>query len=336
MDVQIIAGAGRLVNAQPGRVGASTVTATRAITAMLSALARAAFWAVGALSLALLVGCGAPAVVTDASPADGATLCYVPAGEFRMGAALLDPQRFGVEKPRHTVRLDAYWIDRLEVSNAQFARFVEATGYCTDAERAGVSDVFDAASGTMLRTAGADWRHPHGPASDIYGLDVHPVVQVSWNDASAYCAWAGRRLPTEAEWERAARGLDSRRYPWGDSPPAGDRLNYADRRLAAAWADQTADDGYTFTAPAGSYPAGASPFGALDMAGNVWEWVSDWFDPDYYEHSPIANPPGPASGAARVLRGGGWSSRARGVRTTHRDKLEPDRSNDAIGFRCAR
>jgi len=295
--------------------------------------------------LLLLLLAAAPAACTPAgvvlprvqraAVVDGTTQLEVPAGAFRMGSALFDPQRFGWEKPRHLVDLDAFWIDRTEVANAQFAAFVAATGYVTGPERAGASLVFDPHSGMLESVVGADWRHPVGEGSEPQWPDAGPVVHVTWEDARAYCQWASRRLPTEAEWEKAARGSDGRRYPWGGRAPAGDPLNFADRNLKVAWADPKADDGYAFTAPVGSYPAGASPYGALDMAGNVWEWVADWFDDNYYDVSPARDPQGPAAGAERVLRGGGWSSQARGVRAAHRDRMAPDKASDQIGFRCA-
>ncbi len=286
----------------------------------------------------MLAGCagqGAPADVASRGAPDGMRQWRVPAGAFAMGSAWLDPLRFGWEKPRRRVILDAFWIDQTEVSNEQFARFVSASGYVTDAARAGASLVFEPAGERFVRTAGADWQRPQGPASSLVGLEAHPVTQVSWNDATAYCHWAGRRLPSEAEWEKAARGPDVRRYPWGNREPAGDLLNFADRSLGVAWGSRSADDGYARTAPVGSYPAGASPYGALDMAGNVWEWTADWFDPDYYDRMPTVNPSGPADGTQRAVRGGGWSGRPRGLRAAHRDRQTPDAASDLVGFRCA-
>ena len=160
---------------------------------------------------------------------------------------------------------------------------------------------------------GADWQHPFGPESTAE--DDHPVVQVSWFDAEAYCAWAGGSLPTEAQWEKAARGTDGRTYPWG-SVFDGTWLNYCDASCEGG--DTAFDDGYRFTAPVGSYPAGASPYGALDMAGNVWEWTADWYDDGYYAVSPASNPTGPDSGQYRVLRGGSWNHDRSGMRTAFR------------------
>jgi len=261
-------------------------------------------------------------------PADGMMMVYVPEGEFTMGSNNGDSD----EQPIHTVYLDAYWIDQTEVTNAMFTLFVERTGYQTDAEGEGSSYVFDGTNWNDV--SGADWQHPQGPSSGLAGLNDHPVVHVSWNDAEAYCGWAGVRLPSEAEWEKAARGIDGRTYPWGNQSLARNLLNFADINLNVDWADRNVDDGYQFTAPVGSYPAGASPYGALDMAGNVWEWVEDWYGETYYSQSPESNPTGPASGQYRVLRGGSWVSYGVDLRSAYRYWGGPDLRNYVIGFRC--
>ncbi|HZU87085.1 MAG TPA: formylglycine-generating enzyme family protein [Anaerolineaceae bacterium] len=261
--------------------------------------------------------------------ADGMVMAYVPEGEFSMGSSSGGAN----EQPLHTVYLDAFWIDSTEVTNAMFTLFIEATGYQTDAEGQGGAWIYDGAG--WSETPGADWQHPRGPGSDLTGLEDHPVVNVSWNDAAAYCAWAGVRLPTEGEWEKAARGLDDRTYPWGDQSPAGDLLNFADINLNVDWASASVDDGYQFTAPVGSYPAGASPYGALDMAGNVWEWVNDWYSPTYYAVSPASNPAGPATGTSRVLRGGSWNHDGANLHSSLRLWNDPAAAIDNFGFRCA-
>jgi serine/threonine-protein kinase len=274
---------------------------------------------------------------TQVSAKDGMTLLYVPAGEFLMGAASSDTAAGDSEKPQHKVYLDAFWIDQTEVTNAMFKKFVDATGYQTDAEKQGTSFAFDPAANSWSDTQGANWQHPRGPSSNLTGLDNHPVVQVSWNDAKAYCDWAGRRLPTEAEWEKAARGTDQRTYPWGNQAVAGDRLNFADRHLNVVGADKNVDDGYQFTSPVGSYPAGASPHGALDMAGNVWEWVADWHGEDYYANAPDHNPTGPGgpgAGNSRVARGISWGYAASFARVTSRGSGTPDFREDDLGLRC--
>ncbi|NPV85717.1 MAG: SUMF1/EgtB/PvdO family nonheme iron enzyme [Anaerolineae bacterium] len=265
--------------------------------------------------------------------ADGMEMVYVPAGVFWMGSE--EGEGDEDEHPRHEVYLDAYWIDRTEVTNAKFAKFVAETGYRTDAENAGGGFVFMEESGSWEWVEGADWQHPRGPSSGINGLEEHAVVQVSWNDAAAYCQWAGGRLPSEAEWEKAARGTDGRKYPWGDGDVTGGRANFADRNLGVGWADQGEDDGYKYTAPVGSYPEGASPYGALDMAGNVWEWVADWYDANYYANSPRENPKGPSSGEYRVLRGGSWLIDVSDVRAAGRDWGAPSFTSSSLGFRCA-
>lgn len=283
-------------------------------------------------------------------PADGMRMVYVPGGRFSMGIrspgivltgnlkdASLRLHVFRDQRPRHTVCLDPYWIDRTEVTVAMFRAFVDATGYLTTAERDGWGKPWRQGpkEEEWPRVAGVDWQHPSGPES--FAADDHPVVQVSWEDAASYCAWVTSRLPTEAQWEFAARGGDDRRFPWGNHID-GTRLNSCDAQCPVErWRSQDLDDGYPFTAPVGSYPSGASPYGALDMAGNVWEWVADWYEPDHYEHSSCWNPSGPASGSERVMRGGAWydGECEAWTTTTVRYKNPPwDRYQD-VGFRCA-
>jgi formylglycine-generating enzyme required for sulfatase activity len=231
-------------------------------------------------------------------------MIYMPPGVFIMGS----DEGNSDEQPMHTVYLDAFYIDGTEVTNAQYRACVEA-GAC------------------------------HTPGQTTYydnpDYAEHPVVYVSWNDANAYCWWAGRRLPTEAEWEKAARGMDGRVYPWGNTFD-GSKMNFCDRNCPYDWKDASVDDGYADTAPVGSYLAGASPYGALDMAGNVWEWVADWYDSGYYSQLPQRNPPGPDSSETRVLRGGSWKDGPDFVRCASRSRLVPGDKNESVGFRCAR
>jgi serine/threonine-protein kinase len=262
--------------------------------------------------------------------ADGMEMVYVPEGEFVMGSNVGEANA----QPQHSVYLDAYWIDKTEVTNAMFALFVEATGYQTDAEQLGSSWIFD--GGSWSEVSGADWQHPRGPASDLTGLNNHPVVNVSWNDALTYCEWAGSQLPSEAQWEKAARGEDERIYPWGNQDPNGDLLNFADANLNVDWATKNVNDGYEFTAPVGSYPAGASPYGALDMAGNVWEWVNDLYGETYYRDSPSSNPVGPSTGNSRVLRGGSWNHDGSDLKSFIRISANSSAAIDNFGFRCSR
>jgi len=281
---------------------------------------------------------------TRVSDVDGMVLVYVPAGEFLMGtsddemASILAANSqaaqswFAGEQPQHTVYLDAFWIARSEVTNAMFSQFAAQTGYMTDAESAGEAEVYSGGDGRIL--SGASWQHPGGASTDLTGLESHPVTLVSWNDAAAYCEWAGRRLPSEAEWEKAARGTEGGIYPWGDGNVAGDLLNFADASAALPWSDNSIDDGYATTAPVGSYPAGASPYGALDMAGNVWEWVSDWYGEAYYEISPYENPGGPASGDQHIFHGGSWLNDVGTLHPADRGTSTSDYLN-IFGFRCA-
>jgi formylglycine-generating enzyme required for sulfatase activity len=277
---------------------------------------------------------GARSSVTRVRSADDMVEVHIPAGEFVMGATS-HSEAGDNEKPRHVVDLDAYWIDRTPVTNAMFARFANATSYITEAEAAGSSHAYSPAAQDWIEARGADWRHPQGPSSDIKAIADHPVVQVTWGDAAAYCKWANAQLPTEAEWEKAARGTDEREFPWGNGEVSGDRVNFADRNLKVSWANTKVDDGFAFTSPVGNYPAGASPYGVLDMAGNVWEWLADWYDASYYLNSPKRNPAGPAKGEFRAARGGSWAGAVGDLRSWHRGWGPPKIHADGQGFRCA-
>jgi formylglycine-generating enzyme required for sulfatase activity len=238
----------------------------------------------------------------------------IPAGEFQMGCDDTNPNEYcnSDEQPLHTVYLDAYAIDKYEVTNAQYAEFLNAEG---NQEEGGYTWLDADDSDVRIHESGGVWQVDAG-------YEDHPVTEVTWYGARAYCEWQGKRLPTEAEWEKAARGAsDTRMYPWGNEDPDCSRLNY----------DYCVGD----TAPVGSYPSGASPYGALDMAGNVWEWVNDWYDSNYYDVSPHNNPPGPDRGNSRVLRGGGWYNIWPGVRVALRLYYYPFSSDDGLGFRCA-
>jgi formylglycine-generating enzyme required for sulfatase activity len=266
-------------------------------------------------------------------------MVFVPAGEFVMGSEELGDD----ERPAHRVYLDDFWIDRYEVTNEQFVRFVAATGYRTEAED-GWGWVWTGSDGSTELTTGweevegADWRHPRGPDSSIEDKMDHPVVLVSWNDADAYCRWAGKHLPSEAQWEKAARGTvnlsptgsgHGRRYAWGDE------FDSAKANTKEGW---KMEDGELRgdTTPVGSFsPQGDSPYGASDMTGNVWEWVADWYDSAYYNQAPSANPTGPTTGTHKVLRGGSWLFDEVYARTAFRYNVRPDYTYDFTGFRCS-
>lgn len=267
---------------------------------------------------------------------DGMPMRYVPAGAFTRGSSASDPQATPDEMPQHQVQLDAFWIDGLEVTNAMFERFIEQTDYATIADQAGYSYGFDA-QGDWIPIRDANWRHPLGPESNIFGKDEHPVVAIGWRDAMAYCGWMGRRLPTEAEWEKAARGSDARRFPWGDEPVTGNRANVADIwNPQLPWHDPSIDDGFHNTAPGDRYPMGASAFGALNMAGNVAEWVLDNYRADLYSQTIGArNPVYRSSSGTHVLRGGNYNDDPAHVRSARRYADDSFHSAIDMGFRCA-
>jgi formylglycine-generating enzyme len=283
-----------------------------------------------------------PEPFVEASPAPGpapAGMVWVPGGRFWMGSEA-DPEK---NAPLHEVGVSGFWMDRTEVTNAQFAAFVKATGYKTVAEReptaadnGGVepppdkkkpfSICFVPAPGASLQgpwpggaqpwwraVVGADWRHPDGPTSSILGKDNHPVVHVAWLDAVEYAKWAGKRLPTEAEWEFAARGgLDRAEFCWGNDPQGTDDTWRANTFQGKFPGTDSGRDGYTAPAPAGTFPANG--YGLFDMSGNVWEWCDDWYWRDTYRSGPRNNPRGPDTGEARqaielptrVKRGGSY------------------------------
>lgn len=260
-------------------------------------------------------------------------MVLIPGGRFRMGD---DKGLYPEEGPAHDVTVSSFWIDATEVTVAEFARFVEEARFRTDAERFGWSGVFDTRSKRWMKVAGADWRHPEGPDSPP-ARPIEPVTQVSWADAVAYSRWCGKRLPTEAEWERAARGhLRSAPFAWGDQiRPGGHPV--ANWWQGAFPENDTGEDGFRGRSPVGSFPPNG--FGLYDVSGNVWEWCSDWFDPHYYRDSPGKNPRGPSTGAERSMRGGSWlcsEDYCARYRVAARSHATPDSGLNNLGFRCAR
>lgn len=253
------------------------------------------------------------------SPVDGMELVRIPAGAFLMGS---NTSPWDFEEPEHTVTLAEYWIDKIPVTNAMFTRYIEATGYVTTAEKNGWGYVSPGQG--EFETQGANWRHPFGPQSDLAGKENYPVVQVTWHEAQAYCTWAGRRLLTEAEWEKAARGGDGRIYPWGSAVDCS-RANYSNK------IGEYCTGGLT---PVDAYPSGASPYDVLDMTGNTWDWVADWYQADYYRVSPAENPTGPTSGEKRVHRGGAWYNFDLQSQPSYRYSNPPERAFSSVGFRC--
>lgn len=295
-----------------------------------------------------------PAVRTGSAGRAGAAhpiaQAVIPAGSFAMGDSAGGGNPADGETPVHDVSLRSFLMDATPVTNSAFAAFVDATGYQTEAEIYGFSAVFHLALAASpedivgrpaqtpwwLGVKGADWAHPGGRRSDVAGLGDHPVVHVSWNDAIAYCEWAGRRLPSEAEWEYASRGgLDRAAYPWGDEPihSGGWRANIFQGLFPHR---NTAEDGFATTAPVRSFAPNG--YGLWQTVGNVWEWCSDWFDPTYYGRSERTSPGGPGVGQTRVLRGGSYlchDSYCNRYRNAARSRNTPDSSMGNTGFRTA-
>jgi len=245
---------------------------------------------------------GAPGDAAPPTPElDPVPMITIPAGAFLMG----NPEGEGRadEWPQRSVFLDAFEIDQVEVTNERYMQFVKATGHRTPPNPYGT-----------------------GPLRSITGIEHLPVVQMTWYDAKAYCGWAKKRLPTEAEWEKAARGTDGRLYPWGNDPPTAKRANF-DRE----WEEEKT------LHPVGSLPSGDSPYGVKDMAGNAREWVADWYDAEYYAQAPARNPQGPdKKGVVRSIRGGSWHSPASDLTTAARGRGGFALQTHGTGFRCAR
>ncbi|KAM6170563.1 formylglycine-generating enzyme [Rhynchocyon petersi] len=281
--------------------------------------------------------------------APGAEMVAIPAGVFTMGTDDPQIQQDG-EAPARRVTIDAFYMDAYEVSNAEFEKFVNSTGYLTEAEKFGDSFVFEgmlservktgiqqavAAAPWWLPVKGANWRHPEGPDSTVLHRLDHPVLHVSWNDAVAYCTWAGKRLPTEAEWEYSCRGgLEHRLFPWGN------KLQPSGQHYANVWQGQfpvtnTGDDGFRGTAPVDAFPPNG--YGLYNMVGNVWEWTSDWWTVHHSAEETL-NPKGPPSGKDRVKKGGSYmchKSYCYRYRCAARSQNTPDSSASNLGFRCA-
>ena len=234
----------------------------------------------------------------EVNPRDGAEMCWIEEGEFLMGSRY--------EQPAHVVFTDGFWMYRRQVTNRQYSHFCDITGY---------SPPTDPLSGYLETSPG------------------HPVVNVTWHDAAAYCAWAGGRLPTEAEWEKAARGGPvGAVYPWGnDEPDEGEFANFKDYTGRLSGRRIPFDARGRGPLPCGSFPA--NDFGLFDMAGNAWDWVADWYDPDYYHVSPRMNPIGPVSGTTRVRRGGCWARSSLSMRSACRSSMPPESRDPRMGFR---
>jgi formylglycine-generating enzyme required for sulfatase activity len=286
------------------------------------------------------------------SGATRARMIALPGGTFLMGTDYAEGFPADGEGPVRAVTVGALSIDRVPVTNALFRQFIQETGYCTDAERFGWSFVFwshipreryrqlvedtVAAAPWWCKVPGARWNQPEGPGSNINTREDHPVVHVSWNDALAFTRWSGQRLPTEAEWEYAARGgLEQKLYPWGDKlrPDGEHRCNIWQGDFPN---HDTADDGYAGTCPVDAFPPNG--YGLCSVTGNTWEWCADWFSAEFDKTGPRGNPTGPPEGAARVMKGGSFlchKSYCNRYRVAARISNTPDSSASNIGFRCA-
>jgi formylglycine-generating enzyme len=274
-------------------------------------------------------------------------------GAFLMGTNDDDGFPADGEGPVREIVVDPLYVDAAPVTNAQFAEFIGSSGYRTEADRFGWSFVFQGhipeerraalVNDTVLgapwwcKVLGATWEHPEGPDSNIATRDEYPVTHVSWNDAIEFSRWAGKRLPTEAEWEFAARGgLEQKRFPWGDE------LTPEGRHVCNVWqgnfpALDLAEDGYAGTSPVKAFPPNA--FGLYSLSGNTWEWCADWFHPSYHLVGTRRNPTGPVEGGARVMKGGSYlchESYCNRYRVAARTKNTPDSSTTNLGFRCVR
>ena len=302
-----------------------------------------------------LFGCdNAPATttttqITQGKAATTENMVLIPAGTFFMGredregwSPMAAPEIFNDELPSHEVYVDAFYIDKYEVTNRQFKEFVDATGYVTDAEKDGGSDVMVSADQASTVINGTDigwkwvtlanWRAPEGPGSSIENIMDHPVVHVSWNDAKAYATWVGKRLPTEAEWEKAARGGTITNWYWGDGlDNVGQYANYYGEHRFDYVYPLEIRDGYDRTAPVGSLEPNA--YGLYDTAGNIFEWVSDWYQYDYYTVSPHDNPKGPLTGTEKIMKGGSWYFCECYLRPANRNNSELRRHDSGLGFR---
>ena len=276
-------------------------------------------------------------------------MVLIPAGTFIMGrqnrkgwTPMAAPEMFDDELPPHEVYLEAFYIDKYEVTNAQFKEFVDATGYITDAEKGGASDVMVPIGEAQVPLQGSDigwkwmsgasWHAPEGHGSGIADRMDHPVVHVTWNDANAYAKWIGKRLPTEAEWEKAARGGTQTNWFWGDAlASSGKYANmYGEHRLDHQYPEGVYD-GFEMTAPVGSFQP--NEYGLYDMAGNVFEWTADWYQYDYFSASPGENPQGPNSGSGKVIKGGAWYICECYLRPANRQETEIKDRNHGLGFR---
>jgi formylglycine-generating enzyme required for sulfatase activity len=272
----------------------------------------------------------------------GSSMSLVPAGTFAMGGDpgyLLEaclvfsrtclPNAFIPSEPRHDVVLPAFYMDQFEVTNDQYVAFLNSLSVPQEGACRGQACLV--ASTTGLQNAGGQYR----PAA---GMGNHPVTGVTWYGAIAYCEWRGARLPTEAEWEKAAtwKPADNSKslYPWGDTFE-GSRLNFCDNSCMQPQANPAYNDGFATTAPVGSYPGGRSAIGMYDMAGNVWEWVADWYNAEYYRESPTTNPLGPEVGETKVVRGGSWFDAGNYTISLFRSGIPPADGDETIGFRCA-